>query len=191
MKQWLNELSKDQREFVNASKKVNSFAGIVKNAVDMYAEDDQFVFELLQNADDQGATEVTFELSSDKLEFLHNGRAFTKEDVYHITRIGNSSKGDEGNKIGKFGIGFKSVFSMTDRPQIVTTLDSQPFAFAIEDLVVPIEEEVTDLYALGYTCFSFPFKPKESEKLHNMIEKRLMGLQFQLLLFMNNIRTIH
>ena len=42
--------------------------------VSMYADTAHFVFEILQNADDAGATEVVFEVSEDRLVIEHNGK---------------------------------------------------------------------------------------------------------------------
>jgi hypothetical protein len=42
---------------------------------DFYPDRAHFVYELLQNAEDAGATEVTFTLMSDRLVCDHNGRA--------------------------------------------------------------------------------------------------------------------
>lgn len=41
---------------------------------DFYPDKTHFVFELLQNAEDTGATECLFALTSDELQFRHNGK---------------------------------------------------------------------------------------------------------------------
>lgn len=114
---------------VNANEVFNqrAFRGVKPNVVDKYAETAHFVYELLQNADDANATEVTIVLKPDKLLFKHNGTKhfdITSEDdervgdINSITGIGNSSKENTQNKIGKFGVGFKAVFQYTDTPEI-------------------------------------------------------------------------
>ena len=53
---------------------------------DFYPDKAHFVYELLQNAEDAGATEVTFTLTADRLVCEHNGaRKFTEGDVAAIT----------------------------------------------------------------------------------------------------------
>ncbi len=47
----------------------------------LYSERTHFIFELIQNAEDAGATELTFELFADRLEVRHDGRPFTEADV--------------------------------------------------------------------------------------------------------------
>ena len=49
---------------------------------DFYPDQAHFVFELLQNAEDTGATEVSFTLTEEGCWFEHNGtRPFTEPDV--------------------------------------------------------------------------------------------------------------
>ena len=40
----------------------------------LYSERTHFIFELIQNAEDAGASELVFELFDDRLELRHNGR---------------------------------------------------------------------------------------------------------------------
>jgi hypothetical protein len=68
-----------------------------------------FIFELLQNAEDAGATRVKCSLFRDRLEVLKDGRFFSDADVRGICAIGKGTKSYDLTQIGKFGIGFKSV----------------------------------------------------------------------------------
>ena len=55
-----------------------SMRGIWNSVVEKYSEAAHFVLELLQNADDAGATKARFVLSGKQLVFAHNGtRYFT------------------------------------------------------------------------------------------------------------------
>ncbi|TVY90160.1 Sacsin [Lachnellula willkommii] len=93
--------------------------------------------ELLQNADDAGATEVRFvldERSHPKNELLHdllgqyqgpallayNNAQFTDRDFTSLAHIGDSGKINDGRTTGKFGRGFNSVYNWTDSPSIVS-----------------------------------------------------------------------
>ncbi len=68
-----------------------------------------FFYELLQNADDCNATDICIEITSEKISFRHNGsKLFNLKDLLNICSLGQSDK--EETKIGKFGIGFKTVF---------------------------------------------------------------------------------
>ena len=99
--------------------------------VSMYADTAHFVFEILQNADDAGATKVVFEVSDDRLVIEHNGNPFTSDDVKAISYFGKGKT--DITKIGHFGLGFKSVFAYTASPRIHS--GSESF-------------EITDLYTL-------------------------------------------
>src|SRR6185312_12259647 len=84
---------------------------------DFYPDRAHFVYELLQNAEDAGATQVTFTLKQDRLVCEHDGRrSFTEADVTAITGIHSSTKEKAQDQIGKFGVGFKSVFVYTQSP---------------------------------------------------------------------------
>ena len=76
---------------------------------EFYKNRGHFIYELLQNAEDEKATKVCFKLFDDRLEFHHNGNLFNKKDVVDICRIGKGTKRKDFNKNGKFGLGFKSI----------------------------------------------------------------------------------
>ena len=186
----INQLAEMRKWWVEANQE-NGFEDGIKNLLAKMAPDTaHFIDELLQNADDAGASEVQFILNADRCEFEHNGdRLFTIEDVESITSIGSSSKVDDPTSIGEFGIGFKSVFAYTATPEI----ESGHFHFRIRDLVVPDINGLTP-ESLGKkkTRFIFPFdNPKKSaERATAEIEKNLRNLNENTLLFLNNIRKI-
>ena len=172
--------------------------GIRDSVVERYSEQAHFVYELLQNADDVLATSVRFVLREDGFYFIHNGQIpFTVTPpnvspaghINAITSIGASSKKDENYKIGKFGIGFKSVFQYTQTPHIY---DSN-VAFRIRDLIVPelLEEQAHPLRRKGETLFYFPFnhEKKSAQQAQNEIQNRLQALRFPLL-FLNHLQEI-
>jgi hypothetical protein len=155
---------------------------------DFYPDEAHFIFELLQNAEDAGATEVEFELNSNELSLVHNGvRHFNEEDIRGITGIFNSSKKNNPDRIGKFGVGFKSVFVYTDAPVVY----SKHYSFRIERLVLPVE--VDPKPGLGdFTCFKFPFNnPKKIPKdAFSEIKSGLEQLSENTLLFLRNLGAI-
>ena len=53
-----------------------------------------------------------------RLEVWHDGRLFNEKDVRGVCGIGEGTKENDLTQIGKFGIGFKSVYAFTVRPQI-------------------------------------------------------------------------
>ena len=106
-----------------------------------YPEGSSILKELIQNADDAGATEISFVLdlrkhgektlwSNDMALFqgdsllAFNNATFTETDFLSITRIGDSMKKEksEGIKTGRFGVGFNSVYHLTDVHNLLATL---------------------------------------------------------------------
>lgn len=127
-------LEKMRREWVNVTRKNGFREGITDLLAHQYSKKTHFIFELLQNAEDAGATEVEFRVESQRLVFSHNGtRLFSDEDVESITSIGKSTKLTNYTQIGKHGIGFKAVFAYTHTPRI----HSGDKHFDIEDVVIP------------------------------------------------------
>ncbi len=155
---------------------------------DFYPDQAHFVFELLQNAEDAGATKATFSLLRDGCRFEHNGiREFTEADVRAITGIHNSTKDKAPDQIGKFGVGFKSVFVYTLCP----TIHSGDFAFRISRLVLP-EPVESDTEARGKTSFWLPFNnPKKTpEAAQAEVESGLRELAETTLLFLTHLESI-
>src|SRR6266568_3190869 len=92
----------------------------------LYSDRTHFIFELVQNAEDAGASELAFELFDDRLEVRHNGRPFTEADVRGICGIANSAKSGDLTAIGAFGIGFKSVYAYTQTPSVHSPGEHSP-----------------------------------------------------------------
>ena len=95
--------------------------------------------ELVQNADDAGATEVRFlydeRTNEDALTCLidermrhcqgpalwaYNDAEFKDEDFENITKLSGATKEHDTEKIGKFGLGFNAVYNLTDVPMFVS-----------------------------------------------------------------------
>lgn len=122
----------------------------------LYSERTHFIFELIQNAEDADATELTFELFPDRLQVRHDGRPFTEADVRGVCGVGKTSKSAELNKIGKFGIGFKSVYAYTQTPHIYSADENFCIRqYVRPDLVPSLNEPVPG--GKPETLFVFPF----------------------------------
>lgn len=163
------------------------FPGLKTLLSQFYPDKNHFIYELLQNAEDAGASNVRFEVLSDKLVFAHNGNEpFSIKHIDAITNISLSTKLDEDSKAGKFGIGFKSVFAFTETPYIYT----DDICFKITDMFLP--EEIPQKATNGETIFEFPF---DNDKLPatsavEKIEAGLRDINATTLLFLTNIREI-
>lgn len=82
--------------------------------------------ELLQNADDAGATEASVSIEDRSFIFTHNGEDFTEEHFASLCRFAYSNKRNL-HTIGFRGIGFKSTFSLGDTVELCTPTLSVAF----------------------------------------------------------------
>ncbi|MBQ4034662.1 MAG: hypothetical protein II623_04315, partial [Paludibacteraceae bacterium] len=170
--------------------------GFWRMVVDKYSEKAHFLYELFQNADDTKATRVRLILEEKGLYFIHNGAiqfSLTDPDeegrgkpighLNSITSVGASTK-IKSSSIGKFGIGFKSVFQYTERPHI----EDDNFCFSLNDYIVPkLDERIPGVRMAGETLFYFPFV--NSEVAISEISNTIKGMDNPLL-FLNNLREI-
>ena len=111
----------------------------IKNILKDYKDGLTIVKELLQNADDAEATEVNicYDARTHKIHpksllytgmaechgpalIVHNDAVFTEDDFKNITKLAGATKMDQPLKIGKFGVGFCSVYHITDVPSFVS-----------------------------------------------------------------------
>lgn len=108
-------------------------------AAGLYDDRTHFIFELLQNAEDAigrrgnwlGSRKVAFTLNPSRLTVSHFGKPFDEADVRSVCDIAESTKNE--SSIGRFGLGFKSVYTVTDLPEI----HSGDEDFSIENYVFP------------------------------------------------------
>ncbi len=188
MFQTFEELAQERQNWVDSSRKNGFEDGIQQLLTELYPDNAHFIYELLQNAEDSGAQVVRFTLTTDEIEFEHNGdRLFDLKDVESITSIGNSDKRDDPTNIGKFGVGFKAVFAYTSAPEI----HSGQFHFRIHDLVVPETVRKINMNDKE-TRFLFPFNhfAKQAVNAVEEIERGLRDLNDNTLLFLSHIHTI-
>ena len=153
----------------------------------LYSERTHFLYELIQNAEDAGATELSFELSGDRLEVSHDGRPFTEDDVRGICGVARSTKSAALTTIGQFGIGFKAVYAYTRTPRVYSGGE----AFRIDNYVRPAAVEPLDQPGLG-TRFVFPFDLDSvpAEVAAAEIAAALTALDPGILLFLRSIGRI-
>ncbi len=143
---------------------------------DRYDDRTHFIFELLQNAEDAlsrretstASRRVDFDLTTTKLTLTHYGRPFDEADVRGVCGIAESTK--DKFSIGRFGIGFKSVYTFTDRPEI----HSGDEDFAVENYVQP-KREACRLREHEETQIILPLKSGDEAAIHEITEgfKRL------------------
>ena len=200
-KQYFLALTADREESADMLEKP-SMRGIKNSVVEKYSDQAHFIYELLQNADDAGATGARFILEKNQLIFAHNGtRHFSVSDpsredqdskigalgdINAITSIANSNKTEA--SIGKFGVGFKAVFQYTSTPHIY----DQNYRFRIDRFIVPsLLETDHDERNDGETLFVFPFDhpDRDATEAYDDISNKLKNLTYPLL-FLSELKTI-
>ncbi|KAK3107893.1 hypothetical protein FSP39_024562 [Pinctada imbricata] len=111
----------------------------IKRLLEEYSDGFSIPKELLQNADDAGATELTFiyderennDLRTGLLDegmaecqgpalWVYSNSLFEEADFQNIIKLDGKTKVEETSKIGKFGLGFCSVYNITDVPSFVS-----------------------------------------------------------------------
>ena len=105
--------------------------GLQRLSKELYSKDTHFVLELIQNADDNsyheslfsdgcdGVPSLKFVIGPTSVTVLNNEVGFSEKNVRAICDVGRSTKGaHHSGYIGQKGIGFKSVFRVTDTPEI-------------------------------------------------------------------------
>ena len=102
-------------------KKLNSALDLLSK--DLYSKKSHFILELIQNADDNEyvkstVPQLTFKLATERLILLNNEIGFSERNVQALCSVGDSSKAKKSGYIGEKGIGFKSVFTVSNAPEI-------------------------------------------------------------------------
>lgn len=195
-------------DVVNGNHDLNAMLNrAIATLVDLYTAKPHFIYELLQNAEDAEASHVVFIEKDDALQVLHNGRPFTERNLTGLTDIGLSDKLPETNKIGKFGVGFKSVFTICKDLYVA----SEPshwkgdikgrypkFSALVTNYINLSEADAVEVPEPFTTFFQFNYHVNEKrydgfesvQEIQDTIAEKLMDIGNTTLLFLKNIQTI-
>jgi hypothetical protein len=114
-----------------------SFVDALRQTLESYPFSNSLLREILQNSDDAHARTQTFILdkrthTTENLAhqvlgqyvgpalLACNDGVFAEQDWQAILKLNVSSKSDDLSKSGKFGLGFRSTYHLTDSPQILS-----------------------------------------------------------------------
>ncbi|OVA05274.1 protein of unknown function DUF3883 [Macleaya cordata] len=182
---------------------------------ELYSQDSHFLLELVQNADDNVYPEkveptLVFILQATGIIVLNNEHGFSAQNIRALCDIGNSTKrGSSAGYIGQKGIGFKSVFRVTDAPEIHSNgfhlkfdVSEGQIGFVLPTVISPcdvdlygrlVPGEVVDRtdHSWWKTCIVLPFKSKLKEGAGmSSIISMFSDLHPSLLLFLHRLRCI-
>ncbi|KAK6122808.1 hypothetical protein DH2020_043451 [Rehmannia glutinosa] len=181
---------------------------------ELYSQDSHFLLELVQNADDNiypGNVEptLTFILQEEGIIVLNNEEGFSANNIRALCDVGNSTKkGHSAGYIGKKGIGFKSVFRVTDAPEIHSNgfhikfdITEGQIGFVLPTVVPPCNIDLYTRLASAdddrldqnswNTCIVLPFRSNLLEGFAmNNILSMFLDLHPSLLLFLHRLQCI-
>lgn len=173
----------------------------------LYSSDAHFIFELIQNAEDnvyqadQPSLSLTLtktdptgtKNSNGALIFQNNETGFSIENVNAICAVGKSTKSKFQGYIGEKGIGFKSVFRITSMPHILS--NGYRFSLPEYDLetklgfIVPtwIEKNIEGIDP-NQTTIILPLDKTEFN--YEKIEAMLRDIEPETILFLSKLRKL-
>ncbi|GFF57726.1 hypothetical protein IFM61392_07789 [Aspergillus lentulus] len=198
-----------RREVEEALLKKDAMIGssVITLAKNLYNSTARFVFELLQNADDNSynvakstSTDpfVSFRVYNRRIVVECNEDGFTHENLVAICNVGKSSKTGAQGYIGEKGIGFKSVFMVAWKVHIQSRDLSFSFRHNRGDsgmgMISPVWEESEEVLPHPLTRITlFLHEDGPTEDLARQQETTLQQfreLKAAFLLFMKNLRRI-
>ncbi|KAK4173636.1 hypothetical protein QBC36DRAFT_53569 [Triangularia setosa] len=182
-------------------------SSVMTLARNLYTSTARFIFELLQNAEDNDYSEalahgevpkVSFSVYSNHVVLECNEDGFTKANLRAICDIGKSSKTAAQCYIGEKGIGFKSVFMAADRVHVQSGHFCFQFTHRKGDtgmgMITPIWEEAG--LSVGDRCTRITLQlqhaktPEDRERRNQVIHQQLNEIHDTILLFMKKIQEI-
>ncbi|KAJ0152697.1 Benzoate 4-monooxygenase [Fusarium oxysporum f. sp. albedinis] len=182
-------------------------SAVLTLARNLYTSNARFVFELLQNADDNNYSTalssgqdpyVSFEVRPDKVSIECNENGFTHENLKAICAIGKSSKVGAAGYIGEKGIGFKSVFMAAWKVHIQSNDFSFSFTHRKGDsglgMVTPVWEDADESLRGSSTRITLFLHtsddPEEDARQRETIRLQFQDLQHTILLFLRKLRKV-
>lgn len=176
---------------------------------ELYSENTHFVLELLQNADDNTydldvVPRSEFTLTHNgEIVFYNNEVGFSQANIRAICDVGASTKENDSSSrsIGKKGIGFKSVFKVSDTPEVHS--NGFHIRFRARDTeygggmgyILPhwitVEEGASSSsrWARPGTTFVLPLNSGSTERAA-AISESLLAVEPSILLFLHRIRAL-
>ncbi|KAL0904100.1 hypothetical protein M5K25_026173 [Dendrobium thyrsiflorum] len=181
---------------------------------ELYSQDSHIILELIQNADDNSYPEnveptLVFILQENGVIVLNNEVGFSAQNMRALCDVGNSTKkGSSGGYIGQKGIGFKSVFRVTDAPEIHSNgfhvkfdINDGQIGFVLPTIIPPCDIDFFRRQVMcdsdqphatfWNSCIVLPFKPElKRGKGMSPILSMFSDIHPHLLLFLRHLKCI-
>ncbi|POO03753.1 Histidine kinase-like ATPase, C-terminal domain containing protein [Trema orientale] len=188
-------------------------------SAELYTKDVHFLMELIQNAEDneyEKSVEPTLEFILTKEDITGNGApatllifnnevGFSKKNMESLCSVGRSTKKGKRQQgfIGEKGIGFKSVFLVSQQPYVYSNgyrirFREEPdpdcgIGYIVPEWVwgKPLLSDIFDIYGsnmrLPTTIFILPLKPEKVEA----VKMQLSELHPEILLFLSKVKRLY
>ena len=190
--------------------KINQNNAIELLAEDLYKKHTHFIFELIQNAEDNIYEEcgprppnISFQLtetdpigipgSDGALIVRNNEIGFNCDDVNNICAVGRNTKKKEQGYIGEKGIGFKSVFRVTENPHIFSNgyhfcLPKRDEQIGLGYIVPQWVDTLPEGLNLSQTLIILPLT--KADFGYHKIEEMLRDIEPEVILFLSKLKEI-
>lgn len=161
---WFEIYHGDKEGYGKAEAGIENF---LQSFLDM-AKDGQAVYEFLQNAVDAGSTHYSMVWGKDEVDGNHyllvanNGQMFNLDSIRSILNVGSSTKTNDSQTIGKFGIGFKLAHRLVGKDNGLHELineNSGPILFSWKNYEI---EQLANAESLSPQALQY--MPKENGK---------------------------
>lgn len=165
------------------------------------AEDNQAIYEFLQNAIDANSSNFMVFYDNDYFAVINNGEKFSEDGIESILNIAQSTKSEDEKKIGKFGVGFKLIHRLVGKGSGIEEIIDEykgPILFSWDKYYIKnlLNNDLTDidshwLFKIIYTNFPCgveetirgkkyeeikPFKKNEINEMCSFLKKQIIDL---------------
>ncbi len=168
------EIDEEAKEAFSALQKELQGA-LEELAIDLNTEETHFILELIQNAEDNAYDGsltpcLKFTINENSILIQNNEIGFNEKNVCAICGVKESTKQKKFGYIGEKGIGFKSVFKVTDEPHIFSNGFQFKFSHIAKNgnlgFIVPYWiDEIPELIDNNQTNIFLPLKEESKERL--------------------------
>ena len=187
-----SSISNEIKRYIKTQEKdKEAAANLVK---DIYSKKPHFLLELIQNAEDNTYSKnvvpkIKFIFDEHKIILRNNEVGFNKKNVWALCSIGETTKEKSLGFIGEKGIGFKSVFLVSNSPSIFSNGYQFEFTYKNE---YPLSitkphwiDNIPDYINQNETNIILPLKDEMKEELIEIFK-----INPRLMLFLNKTKKI-
>lgn len=124
--EYIKSIFEQNFKFTNPIQSITQANLLDSLSFDIYTDAMRFLIEILQNVDDssfgfdQGNLNMKICISKQMLLISHKGKGFDEADIKSLCSAGDSTKRENSKATGYKGIGFKSVFAVSDKVLIMS-----------------------------------------------------------------------